>query len=151
MTRPLRILFATAHPHLLQIAGGLQANTDETMKSLIARGHDVWLLCGLTGAGTLGFRHRIAMKLSPTNTVKDPVAGYTTIPACDATDSAIPTEVLRDFAADVALAHAARTLDPAVQLYLLEKLMRDRIEANLCQKGVLPLERSVIDPELVER
>lgn len=104
MTRPLRILFATAHPHLPQIAGGLQANTDETMKSLIARGHDVRLLCGLTGAGTLGLRHRIALKLSPTQTVTDKAAGYTTIRAWHATEAAIAEEVLRDFPADVLLA-----------------------------------------------
>jgi len=104
MTRPLRILFATAHPHLPQIAGGLQASTDETMKGLIARGHDVRLLCGLTGAGTLGLRHRIALKLSPANVVTDSVAGYTTIRAWHPPDPAITAEVLRDFPADVVLA-----------------------------------------------
>lgn len=104
MTRPLRILFATAHPHLPQIAGGLQASTDETMQGLMARGHDVRLLCGLTGAGTLGLRHRIALKLSSANTVTDTVAGYTTIRAWHPPDPAITEEVLKDFPADVVLA-----------------------------------------------
>lgn len=63
MTRPLRILFATGHPDLPQIAGGLQASTDESMKALIARGQDARLLCGLTGAGGLGRRHRVVRKL----------------------------------------------------------------------------------------
>ena len=40
-SRPrLRILFATTHPHLPQMAGGLQASTDETIRRLRARGHD---------------------------------------------------------------------------------------------------------------
>lgn len=89
MTRLLRTPFAMAHPHLPQIADGLQANTDETMKGLTARGRDVRLLCGLTGAGTLGLRHRIALKLSRTNAVKDSVSGDTTVRACIATATAL--------------------------------------------------------------
>lgn len=90
MTRLLRTPFAMVHPHLPQIADGLQANTDGTIKGLItARGRDVRLLCGLTGAGTLGLRHRIALKLTKTNTVKDSVSGAITFRACVATDTAL--------------------------------------------------------------
>lgn len=104
MTRPLRILFATAHPHLPQIAGGLQASTDETMKGLIARGNDVRLLCGLTGAGSLGLRHRIALKLLRGATVSDDAPGYPTFRAWHPSDPDVAPEVLSAFPADVLLA-----------------------------------------------
>ncbi len=104
MSRPLRVLFATAHPHLPQIAGGLQASTDETMKGLMARGHDVRLLCGLTGAGTLGLRHRIALKLSSAHVACDDSLGYPVLRAWHPPDPAVVADVLGSFPADVLLA-----------------------------------------------
>lgn len=104
MNRPLRILFATAHPHLPQIAGGLQASTDETLKALVARNHQAHLLCGLTGAGPLGIRHRITLKLSRGVTVQDDAAGYPTTRAWNPADPAVAAEVLAHFPADVLLA-----------------------------------------------
>ncbi len=111
MQRPLRILFATGHPHLPQIAGGLQASTDETMKGLIARGHDVRLLCGLTGAGSLGLRHRIALKLSRGATVSDGSAGYATFRAWHPPHPDVASAVLSAFPADVLLAQGGNTAE----------------------------------------
>lgn len=111
MDRPLRILFATAHPHLPQIAGGLQASTDETMQGLIARGHDVRLLCGLTGAGTLGLRHRIALKLSPAHIVNDDVTGYPVFRAWHPPEANVTAEVLASFPADIVLAQGGNAAE----------------------------------------
>lgn len=104
MNRPLRILFATAHPHLPQIAGGLQASTDETIKGLVLRGHDARLLCGLTKAGTLGLRHRVTLKLSQGVTSGDDVLGYPVLRAWHPSDPAVAAEVLAMFPADVLVA-----------------------------------------------
>src|SRR5262245_43056848 len=91
----MRILFATSHPHLPQIAGGLQANTDEMANHLIKRGHDVSLLCGLTGDGLLGLRHRIALKLSRQPVVHDMSLGYSVFRAWFPWMSAVVEEVVR--------------------------------------------------------
>lgn len=104
-SRPrLRILFATTHPHLPQIAGGLQASTDETIRRLRARGHDARLLCGLTGEGLLGMRHRLFLKLSGIPVVQDRTAGYTVYRAWYPACPAAVAHVARDFAPDVVVA-----------------------------------------------
>ena len=74
----MRILFATSHPHLPQIAGGLQSSADETAKQLAKRGHEVTVFCGLTGEGALGLRHRMALKLTGQPVVHDTSQGYRT-------------------------------------------------------------------------
>jgi glycosyltransferase involved in cell wall biosynthesis len=102
--RPLRVLFATAHPHLPQIAGGLQSSTDETIRRLAARGHEVRLLCGLTGEGLLGLRHRLWLKMSRHPVAEDRQAGYPAYRAWHPARAAVAAEVARSFRPDAVVA-----------------------------------------------
>lgn len=94
---PLRILFATSHPHLPQIAGGLQSSTEATILRLVARGHDARLLAGLTGDGLLGLRHRLRLKLSSRCVMSDRVRGHVTYRAWQPGTDAVAATVTRDF------------------------------------------------------
>lgn len=59
----MRIILATAHPHIPQIAGGSQSSTDTLASQLIERGHDCAVLAGLTKPGLTGLRTRVALRL----------------------------------------------------------------------------------------
>lgn len=59
----MRIILATAHPYLPQIAGGAQSNMHEMAIALRGRGHQVSIVAGLTGEGSLGLKARISLKL----------------------------------------------------------------------------------------
>ena len=72
----MRILFASAHPYLPQLSGGSQANTHEMAERLIARGHQVAVLAGLTGQGWLGLRDRVLLKLGRSRAAVDRRLGY---------------------------------------------------------------------------
>ncbi|WP_372732364.1 glycosyltransferase [Novosphingobium sp.] len=63
LTEGMRIILATAHPYIPQIAGGAQSNMHEMAITLIQRGHQVSVVAGLTGDGLLGIKARIALKL----------------------------------------------------------------------------------------
>lgn len=99
----MKVLFATTHPHLPQIAGGLQTSTQETMRLMAERGHETRLLCGLTGAGLLGISHRIGLKLKRGHAVTDRVTGHVTYRAWHSDDAAVAAEVVADFRPDIAL------------------------------------------------
>ncbi|OYU17630.1 MAG: glycosyl transferase family 1 [Rhodobacteraceae bacterium PARR1] len=100
----LKILFATAHPHLPQIAGGLQSSTQETMRLLTERGHETRLLCGLTGAGLLGLRHRLTLKLRRRHIGIDKATGQVTYRVWHSADPAALAEVRDHFHPDVVVA-----------------------------------------------
>lgn len=100
----MKVLFATAHPHLPQIAGGLQTSTQETMRLLAQRGHETRLLCGLTGAGILGLGHRIGLKLTRALAVSDRFTGHVTYRAWHSDDAAVAAEVVADFRPDIVVA-----------------------------------------------
>src|SRR5690349_16817789 len=72
----LRILLATAHPHIPQIAGGAQSSTHELAREFMARGHEVAVLAGLTGEGWLGLRARVTLKLTSATAARDDTLGY---------------------------------------------------------------------------
>lgn len=72
----MKIVFASAHPYLPQIAGGSQSNTHEMAMELVARGHQVAVLAGLTGDGWIGGRNRALMKLSGRKAIRDTGQGY---------------------------------------------------------------------------
>jgi glycosyltransferase involved in cell wall biosynthesis len=110
------VLYATGHPHLPQIAGGLQTSTHETIQLLAARGHDVRLLCGLTGAGVLGLRHRIGLKLATRPIATDTQAGYTTYRAWHPADRDVVQEIVTDFAPDIVVAQGGDVV-PLVQTF----------------------------------
>lgn len=59
----MKIVLASAHPYLPQIAGGAQSNMHEVVQALTSRGHQVSVLAGLTGHGWLGVSARLALKL----------------------------------------------------------------------------------------
>ncbi|KIC48261.1 glycosyltransferase [Tateyamaria sp. ANG-S1] len=99
--RPLRILFGSAHPHLPQMYGGAQSSTHELVKRLRAKGHDVAVLAGLTGAGWLGVRGRILLKLTRHGYVRDDSLGYPVFRAWFA--ETITRRVVQDFAADAVI------------------------------------------------
>lgn len=103
MQQKLKVLFATTHPHVPQIAGGLQASTADTMRLLTARGHETTLLCGLTGSGFLGMRHRLTLKLGHRLTACDRASGPVTYRAWFPDDAAVVDEVIHRFAPDVVL------------------------------------------------
>lgn len=72
----MRILFASAHPYIPQIAGGAQSSTHELAGALGARGHDVAVLAGLTKPGALGLRARALLKLARRPFATDHALGY---------------------------------------------------------------------------
>jgi glycosyltransferase involved in cell wall biosynthesis len=72
----MRILFATSHPHIPQIAGGAQSTTHELVLELKSRGHVVGVLSGLVGKGWLGLRNRAIMKATGRKAVEDRSLGY---------------------------------------------------------------------------
>ena len=71
----MNILFATAHPFIPQMFGGLQSSSKELALLLKQRGHNVSFLCALCGCGYLGLRGRLKMKLLRQKAVQDVVAG----------------------------------------------------------------------------
>ncbi|WP_298434771.1 glycosyltransferase [uncultured Jannaschia sp.] len=104
--RRMRILFGSAHPHLPQMYGGAQSSTHELVRRLRDRGHEVAVLSGLTGAGLLGVRGRILLKLGRRGFVRDDSLGYPAYRAWHAEEAA--AEVVRDFRADVAVFQSLR-------------------------------------------
>jgi glycosyltransferase involved in cell wall biosynthesis len=75
----MKIVLATAHPHIPQIAGGAQANMHEMALALQKEGHNVTVAAGLTGAGVLGYRARVSLKLLRRSFHTDDSLGYKTI------------------------------------------------------------------------
>ena len=72
----MKILFATAHPYMPQMFGGLQASAHALASSLVKRGHAPSLLCGLMGEGWTGFRGRIIMKVFHQKAAQGTGLGY---------------------------------------------------------------------------
>lgn len=72
----MKIMFASAHPYIPQIAGGAQSSVHELVQVLQALGHDVSVLSGLTHKGWVGFRARVSLKLGGKRTVTDTSLGY---------------------------------------------------------------------------
>ncbi|KCZ54388.1 hypothetical protein HY29_14110 [Hyphomonas beringensis] len=97
----MRILIASEHPHIPQIAGGAQSSTHELVIELKARGHEAAVFSGLTGTGWLGLKHRVALKVLPEKIVEDDYCSYTTYRAWHPAQSV--DEVLEAFNPDVVL------------------------------------------------
>lgn len=72
----MRILFATAHPHLPQFSGGSQSSIHELALELMRHGHEVAVLAALWGSGYVGWRSRIFMKLLRSHIARDRLPGY---------------------------------------------------------------------------
>lgn len=104
----MRFLFASAHPYLPQLAGGSQTNTHEMAQALIARGHQVAVLAGLTGAGLLGLRHRILLKARGRRASVDRTLGYPVYRGWHAWEGA--GEAVAAFRPDAAVAQSGAIL-----------------------------------------
>ena len=102
MMTPMRILIASGHPYLPQIAGGSQSNTHEMALELKKHGHDVAVLAGLSGDGWLALRSRLIMKLGRLKLVRDDMIGYPVFRAWQARD--VAAEVVRQWHPDVVIA-----------------------------------------------
>jgi glycosyltransferase involved in cell wall biosynthesis len=97
----VRVLIASSHPHIPQIAGGAQSVAHELALRLSSRGHRVAMLCGLVGTGRLGLRDRLILKLTGRKAVMDRGLGYSVYRSWFAWEAA--AEVCRDFRPEVAL------------------------------------------------
>jgi glycosyltransferase involved in cell wall biosynthesis len=104
----VRIIFASAHPYPPQIAGGSQSNTHEMALELIARGHEVAVLAGLTGDGWIGARNRTLMKVTGRRALKDKGQGYPVYRSWFAWEGV--AEMVRAMKPDVAIAQSGRIL-----------------------------------------
>jgi glycosyltransferase involved in cell wall biosynthesis len=104
----MRILFASAHPYLPQIAGGTQSNTDEIVRGLLPRGHAVGVLAGLTGEGWTGLRGRLWLKLLKRGAVLDHSQRYPVYRSWYAWDGA--REVASHFRPDVVVVQSGSML-----------------------------------------
>ncbi|TWG97930.1 glycosyltransferase involved in cell wall biosynthesis [Mesorhizobium sp. J18] len=104
----MNIVFASAHPYLPQIAGGSQSNTHEMTRELLARGHEVSVLAGLTLDGWIGTRSRVLMKLSRRKAICDRSQGYPVFRSWFAWEGA--ADVVRSVAPDVIVAQSGKIL-----------------------------------------
>ncbi|MFC6490471.1 glycosyltransferase [Nitratireductor sp. GCM10026969] len=104
----MNIVFASAHPYLPQIAGGSQSNTHEMTRELLARGHEISVLAGLTPDGWIGARGRVMMKLLRRKTVCDRSQGYPVYRSWFAWEGA--ADVARSVAPDVVVAQSGKVL-----------------------------------------
>lgn len=104
----MRFLFASAHPYLPQLAGGSQTNTHEMARALIARGHQVAVLAGLTGAGLLGLRHRLLLKARGRRVSVDCGLGYPVYRSWHAWEGA--EETVTAFRPDIAVVQSGAIL-----------------------------------------
>ncbi|WP_163272922.1 glycosyltransferase [Chelativorans alearense] len=104
----MKIVFASAHPYLPQIAGGSQSNTHEMARELLARGHETSVLAGLTRDGWIGARGRVMMKLSRRKAVCDHSQGYPVYRSWFAWEGA--ADVARSAAPDVVVAQSGKVL-----------------------------------------
>jgi glycosyltransferase involved in cell wall biosynthesis len=104
----MKIVFASAHPYPPQIAGGSQSNTHEMAMELIARGHEVAVLAGLTRDGWIGKRGRLLMRLRGNSVVRDKGQGYPVYRAWFAWQAV--AEMVRRERPDVAVAQSGSIL-----------------------------------------
>jgi glycosyltransferase involved in cell wall biosynthesis len=95
----VRVLIASSHPFIPQIAGGTQSGTHELALHLRSRGHDVAVLSGLLGRGRFGIRARLILKLTSHKAAMDRGLGYSVYRSWFAWEAA--AEVCADFRPEV--------------------------------------------------
>jgi glycosyltransferase involved in cell wall biosynthesis len=104
----MRILIAGGHPYLPQIAGGSQSNTNEMAHELLARGHDVAVLAGLSGGDWISLRSRVAMKATGRHIARDNGQGYPVFRAWHAAQ--VAEEVARRWRPDAVIAQPGQVI-----------------------------------------
>ena len=121
----MRILLATGHPYIPQIAGGAQSSMHELAHHLMRHGHAVAVAAGLSEVGWLALRNRVLFKLSRKTAAVDRSLGYDVFRAWFVWDSI--EEILRQFKPDVVFAQSGfpvriaamcRALGVPVAIYL---------------------------------
>lgn len=111
----MKILFATGHPYIPQIAGGAQSSTHELMLEFAGRGHRASVLTGLTGEGRFGFKSRVALKLQRSLCVVDDALGYDVYRAWHPVEAV--TEVVERAQPDVAVMQSGHPV-PLAQAFI---------------------------------
>lgn len=120
----MRILFASTHPYLPEMSGGVQSSTHELSVALRGLGHEVGVLAGLTGRVGIGLLARIRLKLGA-RVATDASCGYTVMRHWDppsiadaVRDIFRPDVVVVQSVGVVRLAQAFQRLGVAVSVYL---------------------------------
>ncbi|MFD2239242.1 glycosyltransferase [Aureimonas populi] len=128
----MKILLATAHPYIPEIAGGAQSSTHDLASEFVHRGHEVSVLSGLIGIGWRGLRSRLALKLGPKKYVVDAGPGYPVYRAWFAWD--VAAEVAERVGAEaivlqsgfpVRMAKALEGVSGALSIYLRNVELED--------------------------
>lgn len=109
----MKILFASGHPYLPQLRGGIQTTMNELATALIGDGHEVALLTGLSGSGWVGLRSRlILLKGLGPKAATDHIMGYPVHRAWFAWEAA--RDVLAKEKPDVVVIHGGGTVRMAL-------------------------------------
>lgn len=109
----MRILFTSGKAFLPQNSGGVQSSTMQLANSLMARGHDVGVLCRLIGGGWTELDSRIKRRIGRSRFSRDSSLGLPVYRAWDPTDT---QEVVRRFRPDVAVVQSGETMTIAKSL-----------------------------------
>jgi glycosyltransferase involved in cell wall biosynthesis len=109
----MRILFTLGNPYLPQRSGGAQSSTRQLADQLGARGHEVAVMCRLSGGGWTEVSSRFKRRIGRTRFSRDTLTGHPVFRAWDPTDA---TEVVRAFRPDVAVVQNGNTIPIAKSL-----------------------------------
>ncbi len=109
----MRILFTSGKAFLPQDSGGVQSSTMQLAHCLMARGHDVGVLCRLIGGGWTALDSRIKRRIGRSRFSCDGSLGLPVYRAWDPTDT---QEVVRRFRPDVAVVQSGETMTIARSL-----------------------------------
>ncbi|MDT0576887.1 glycosyltransferase [Croceicoccus sp. F390] len=107
------MLFTSGRAFLPQNSGGVQSSTMQLCAALVARGHDVAVLCRLSGGGWTALDSRIKRRVFRTRFSRDTRLGLPVFRAWDPTDT---REVVSRFRPDVAVVQSGDTVPIARSL-----------------------------------
>ena len=121
----MRVLLATGHPYIPQIAGGAQSSMHELAHHLMEHGQVVAVAAGLSELGWLALRNRVLFKLLRKSAVVDRSLGYDVFRAWfvwEAIDEVVhrfrPDVVFAQSGFPVRIASRCRELGVPVAIYL---------------------------------
>jgi glycosyltransferase involved in cell wall biosynthesis len=109
----MRILFTSGRAFLPQTSGGVQSSTMQLCDKLVARGHEVAVMCRLIGGDWTALESRVKRRVSRKRFSCDHRLGLPVYRAWDPTDA---TEVVRNFRPDVAVVQSGDTMAMAQSL-----------------------------------
>ncbi len=140
----MKILFATANPHLPETTGGMENSSNELIKRLQGRGHEVSLICGLRGKGLPGFWYRFQLKAGGKGYVKDRPNGYDVYRSWFAFDH-LP-QLIQEINPDIVVVMAGLTVKMALAvktcnvpvLMMLQDVTFDQHGGDFAELGQVP-------------